>query len=97
MKVQGTPALVAPLTHPDEAATKKAAIAHAAKEFEALMLKQLLTSAQVLGKEKGGYTGMALDALATGITDGGGIGLARKLEDTVQAAEMAHKSAATKL
>ena len=34
---------------------------------------------------------MALGALANGVTNGGGIGLARKLEDTVNQAEMAGK------
>ena len=80
MKVQNiqSVAQVAP-----EADKQKTQLVKASKEFESILVKQLLSSAKVLGKSKSGYGDMALDALAKGITDAGGIGLARKLEDSV--------------
>jgi Rod binding domain-containing protein len=76
---------------PSAEAKKKDALHHAAKDFESILMKQLLTSAHVLGKQKGGYGDMAMDALSKGISDGGGIGLAKSLEDSVRAAERASK------
>lgn len=49
-----------------------------ASEFEAMLLRQLLSAAKMGGG--GGYAEMAVDALASGITHAGGIGLARELE-----------------
>ena len=54
-----------------------------ASEFEAMLLRQLLTSAKMGGE--GGYSSMAVDALASGITRAGGIGLAHELETALGA------------
>lgn len=56
----------------------------AAAEFESVFVKQILQSAKITGKMgDGGYGGMALDALAGGVTKQGGIGLARAIEESV--------------
>jgi Rod binding domain-containing protein len=63
------------------AAKKQAEIAKVAKEFEAVLVRQVLTAAKAAGKESSSqYGGMAIDALADGIMHGGGLGLARNLE-----------------
>ena len=57
------------------------ALRHAAQQFEAVFVRQLLTIAKVSGgSQAGGYNDMAIEALATGITCAGGLGLARQIE-----------------
>jgi Rod binding domain-containing protein len=61
--------------------------AHVAKDFEAVFIHQLLQSAHALGKTDGsGYAGMALDALANGIAEGGGLGLAKAIQKVLDTA-----------
>ncbi len=56
----------------------------AAGEFESLFVKQLLKEAKIGGDQKsGGYADMAVDALATGIQRGGGLGLAKRIEEAM--------------
>jgi Rod binding domain-containing protein len=56
----------------------------AAGEFESLFVKQLLKEAKIGGDQKsGGYADMAVDALATGIQRGGGLGLAKRIEQAM--------------
>lgn len=50
-----------------------------AAEFEALMLRQLLHTAHVAGNA-GPYGDMAVDSLASGISQAGGIGLTAQIE-----------------
>jgi Rod binding domain-containing protein len=59
-----------------------------ARDFESLLVKQLLTAAKVGGAaaEKGGYGDMAVDALATGIEKGGGLGFADRMAEALGAA-----------
>ena len=52
---------------------------HVAAEFESMMLRQLLTASKV-GGNTSGYSDMAVDAMASGITQAGGVGLARQIE-----------------
>lgn len=52
-----------------------------AEQFEAMLLRQLLTAAKMGGS--GSYADMAVDALANGITEAGGVGLSRQLEATL--------------
>lgn len=47
----------------------------AARDFETILVKQLLAAAKMGGDGKGGYGDMAVDALADGIEKGGGLGL----------------------
>ena len=57
-------------------------IAHVAQQFEEVFVRQLLTSAKMGGdnKEGGGYGAMTIDALATGVSQGGGLGIAKSIE-----------------
>ena len=56
-------------------------IAHVAEQFEEVFLRQLLAASKIGGKEEGGgYGSMAVDALATGISRGGGFGIAKQIE-----------------
>jgi Rod binding domain-containing protein len=56
-----------------------------AQEFEAVFVRQLLSAAKLGGhdKKEDGYDGMAVDALATAVTRGGGLGLARQIEEAL--------------
>jgi Rod binding domain-containing protein len=59
-----------------------------AQEFEAMFLRQILTSAKIGGASKSGgggdgYQSMGVDALASTISKSGGIGLAKQIEDIV--------------
>lgn len=62
----------------------KVSTAEAARQFEAIMLRQLLDESlgKVFSKGAGGhiYGYMITDALADGISKGGGLGLARVIE-----------------
>jgi Rod binding domain-containing protein len=62
-------------------------IRHAATEFETILVKQLLKAAKLGGpggdEKANGYADMAVDALASGIEQGGGLGLARRLEEAL--------------
>ena len=74
----------APPTAPTTAATSTAASASqsdlhkVATEFEAMLLRQLLGAAKMGGE--GGYAEMAVESLSDGITQSGGVGLARQIE-----------------
>jgi Rod binding domain-containing protein len=61
-------------------AKRKAGIHKAATEFESIFVRQLLTAAKIGGAKGGGYGSMAVDALASGIQSGGGMGLAGAIE-----------------
>jgi hypothetical protein len=70
------------LANPADA--QKAAKLHtAAKAFESILVKQLLSAAKVGGSNPTGYADMAVDALATGVEKAGGLGLAQRIEDTL--------------
>lgn len=70
-----------------DAAAKKAKdtadIKQAAAAFEAILVRQMLGSAKVAGK--GNYSDMGVEALATAVTQGGGLGLGRAIEDAISA------------
>ena len=63
-----------------------------AKEFEGIFVRQLLSAAK-FGDDGGraGFGSMIVDALATSVTDGGGIGLAKRITDALDLAEMPRK------
>lgn len=65
-----------------EKTAKSEKVAELAREFEALLLRQLLASAKVCGAtdRQDAYAGMASDALADALARGGGTGLAGELE-----------------
>jgi len=65
---------------------RTAKLERAAGEFEQLFVKQLLKEAKVGGAQKeGGYGDMAVDALASGVQKGGGLGLAKQIEAALAA------------
>jgi Rod binding domain-containing protein len=75
-------------------ATSGHKIREVARQFEALLVRQMLTAAGVGGKEKdGAYAGMIVDALAQGVTAGRGLGLAQKIADSL--AREAHEPASS--
>ncbi len=59
-------------------------LAKAAQDLEGIFVRQLVAAAKLGGKSaESGYGAMAADALATGIQAGGGLGLARRIEDAL--------------
>jgi Rod binding domain-containing protein len=62
-----------------------------AQEFESMLLRQMLTAAHMGGShgKEDAYSGMAVDALASGVERSGGLGLARQLEDAVARSSVA--------
>jgi Rod binding domain-containing protein len=62
-------------------------VQHAAAEFESILVKQLLKAAKLGGsggdEKANGYADMAVDALASAIEQGGGLGLARRIQDAI--------------
>ncbi len=56
----------------------------AALGFEELLVKQILSSAEVVKGGSGGYGAMALDALTSSIVSAGGLGLAACLEHQLE-------------
>ena len=74
-----------PTPNPVAAESKQSEkLAHVAKEFEAVMLRQLLAANKIAGKSsETGYGSMAVDGLASGIVNGGGLGLARQLQESL--------------
>ena len=55
-----------------------------AKEFETVMVHQLLEAAKMGGSgSDGGYKSMVVDAAANGISQAGGLGLAKQIEDAL--------------
>lgn len=65
-----------------------------AAEFEAMLLRQLLGAAK-MGSGAAGYGDMAVDALANGINQAGGVGLARQIETVLQNQIGAHEPVAS--
>ena len=74
--------LTGPATTGGPARTAPSDLHRVASEFEAMLLRQLLHAAK-MGSSAGSYGEMAVDALASGISDAGGIGLTRQLEDVL--------------
>ena len=79
-----------------ESATKDTAKAaaemkQAAAAFEAILVRQMLASAQVAGK--GSYADMGVEALSTAVQQGGGLGLGHAIERAIGAAHPGPKDA----
>jgi hypothetical protein len=66
---------------PEEDKARKAA--EAGRGFEAILVRQMLASANVAGKS--GYADMAVEAIADAVTSAGGLGLGRAIEDALSA------------
>ena len=61
--------------------TRLAKLDEASRAFEQIFVRQLLKSAKV--GSGGNYASMSVDALARGVSEGGGLGLARRIRDTM--------------
>ncbi|MFO0592815.1 MAG: hypothetical protein U0441_35050 [Polyangiaceae bacterium] len=67
-----------------KASTKDAALERAASEMESVFVRHLLEAAKIGGENnESGYGSMAVDALASGIQQGGGLGLTRSIMDAL--------------
>jgi Rod binding domain-containing protein len=67
-------------------------IREVAREFEALLVRQMLTAAGMGGNGKDGvYGGMEVDALAKGVTKGHGLGLAEQIANALARETHGHK------
>jgi Rod binding domain-containing protein len=59
-------------------------IREVAREFEAMLTRQMLTSAGVGGAEKDSpYAGMEVDAIAKAVTAGRGLGIAQQIANAL--------------
>lgn len=81
MKISNATSVTTPGFEKLEAEAKRIDKAHeAAGQFEAVLVRQMLHESKMFGKSQNGFTGMAVDAMADGITKGGGLGLAQLIE-----------------
>jgi Rod binding domain-containing protein len=79
-----------PGTPTDPASERK--IREASREFEAMLVRQMLTAAGFGGTGKDGvYGGMEVDAIAKAVTQGHGLGLAQKIADALAREEHRRK------
>ncbi|MBX3209335.1 MAG: hypothetical protein KF764_30155 [Labilithrix sp.] len=60
-------------------------VAKVGRDFEAILVRQMLSSTKVAGKG-GGYADMAVEALASSISAAGGLGMGRAIEQAISAA-----------
>mgnify|MGYP003376156742 CR=1 FL=1 len=67
------------LPSPTQEASREVKEASAA--FEAILVRQMLASASVAGK--GSYSDMGVEAVATAVTSGGGLGLGRAIQQAL--------------
>lgn len=81
-RIQAPPLHVAATEKPTTDESKKAEYAKVGRDFEAILVRQMLTQAKVAGKS-GGYADMAVESLATSITVAGGLGMGRAIEDAL--------------
>lgn len=71
-----------PATHraaPSTAAKSQEDAAKVGHDFEAILVRQMLSHMKIAGKG-GGYADMAVEALATSISQAGGLGMGRIIE-----------------
>lgn len=65
--------------------------AKVARDFEAILVRQMLSSTKVAGKG-GGYADMAVEALAASIASAGGLGMSHAIEQAISAAQRGARS-----
>jgi Rod binding domain-containing protein len=72
---------------PEESA-QRSELDRVAKDFESIFVRQLLAASR-FGETNGqnGFGSMVVDALATSVTEGGGIGLAQRIAEALDAAD----------
>ena len=77
----GAKPLAPTAVHGAEKAEVDPRMLEAAREFEAVFVRQLLKSSSLAGgKGNGGHSAMVLESLAKTVTSGDGIGLAQRIE-----------------
>ena len=83
MKIERT-SLALAKPEPQAASKPNPALDRACREFEGVFVRQLLTAAK-MGEQAGksGYGPMVVDAMASAIADGGGLGLAGKIREAL--------------
>ena len=81
--------LAGKLSKDDGVAKAKADAEKVGRDFEAILVRQMLSKANVAGK--GGYSDMAIEGLATSITSAGGLGLGKVISEQLQAHDHAAK------
>ena len=82
-------ALAGKLEKSDGTAKAKADADKVGRDFEAILVRQMLSKANIAGK--GGYSDMAIEGLATSITSAGGLGLGKVISEQLQAHDHAVK------
>ena len=80
---QAQSALAGKLEKDDGVAKAKADADKVGRDFEAILVRQMLSKANIAGK--GGYSDMAIEGLATSITSAGGLGLGKVISEQLQA------------
>jgi Rod binding domain-containing protein len=80
--LQGAQASTTSSTAKTGDAKKREDAAKAGREFEAILVRQMLAQTKIAGKS-GGYGDMAVEALATSVTQAGGLGMGRAIEDAL--------------
>jgi len=73
---------------PQNTQASKENLKRVAREFESILVHQLLDAAKVGGEgAQSGYGAMATDALSSGVSQAGGLGLARQVEEALTRAK----------
>ncbi len=85
IRIQAPPQGAAATAAADETKAKDDA-AKVARDFEAILVRQMLSSTKVAGKG-GGYSDMAVEALAASIASAGGLGMSHAIEQAISAAQ----------
>jgi len=91
IRIQPPPQSAAATAATDETKAKDDA-AKVARDFEAILVRQMLSSTKVAGKG-GGYADMAVEALAASIASAGGLGMSHAIEQAISAAQHGARSA----
>ena len=91
IRIQAPPQGAAATAAADETKAKDDA-AKVARDFEAILVRQMLSSTKVAGKG-GGYADMAVEALAASIASAGGLGMSHAIEQAISAAQQGVRSA----
>jgi Rod binding domain-containing protein len=78
---------VGPVEKQAEVSSESKEVERVARDFESIFVRQLLSAAK-FGEDggKAGFGSMVVDALATSVTEGGGIGLAQRIAEALDAA-----------
>ncbi|MGA2450003.1 MAG: hypothetical protein ABTD50_15090 [Polyangiaceae bacterium] len=80
-----SPVTLGVATTPSASNERAVKLHKAASEFESLLVKQMLKQSNISGEDKAnGYADMAVDAMASAVEKGGGLGLVRSIEAAIR-------------